>query len=183
MIPAVPFAQTVYGSWLLQTGCSPATAEFLAQGLAMAAALNYLTAAIYLRLYEAVELLRAQRLGHAASSLKETLALALPDRLYLPFAEGYEEIEPILEECCATSEATAIRGLAERLAAGRKDILCGHRFTLSEAELLVAKCAARGMHNAEIAEELNLSPNTIKKHLKSIFKKLGIEDRRDIPTL
>lgn len=183
MIPAVPFAQTVYGSWLLQTGGSPAMAEFLARGLAMASALNCLTAAIYLRLYEAVELLRAQRLGHAAAALKETLALALPDRLCLPFAEWYEEIEPILEKCCTPSEAATIRELAERQAAGRKNILCGQRFTLSEAELIVAKCAARGMHNAEIAEELNLSPNTIKKHLKSIFKKLGIEDRRNIPAL
>ena len=34
------------------------------------------------------------------------------------------------------------------------------------------------MSNAEIAEALHLSVNTVKSHLKAIYRKLGVEGRR-----
>jgi LuxR family maltose regulon positive regulatory protein len=35
------------------------------------------------------------------------------------------------------------------------------------------------MSNAEIASEMLVSVNTVKTHLKSIYRKLGVERRRD----
>ena len=35
----------------------------------------------------------------------------------------------------------------------------------------------RGLANKEIARELDISENTVKKHLSSVFQKLGVEDR------
>jgi LuxR family maltose regulon positive regulatory protein len=35
------------------------------------------------------------------------------------------------------------------------------------------------MSNAEIAAEMVVSVNTVKTHLKSIYRKLGVERRRD----
>jgi DNA-binding NarL/FixJ family response regulator len=47
--------------------------------------------------------------------------------------------------------------------------------TAREREVLF--CLARGFTNKEIANELFVSTNTVKKHLKSIFEKLGVNTR------
>lgn len=48
---------------------------------------------------------------------------------------------------------------------------------LSARELEVLRLVARGMENAEIAEALNISPWTAKRHLSSILAKLGMSNR------
>ena len=49
--------------------------------------------------------------------------------------------------------------------------------TLTARELEVLQLLAFGRTNREIAEELELSPDTVKTHLTHIFEKLGVEDR------
>ncbi|MCR5799862.1 MAG: LuxR C-terminal-related transcriptional regulator [Lachnospiraceae bacterium] len=49
--------------------------------------------------------------------------------------------------------------------------------TLTERERKVAELAAKGMRNNEIAQKLNVSENTVKHHLKSIFSKMNIDRR------
>lgn len=48
---------------------------------------------------------------------------------------------------------------------------------LTDREREVAQLAARGLRNAEIAEALYISENTVKKHLRTIFEKLDIDRR------
>ena len=48
---------------------------------------------------------------------------------------------------------------------------------LSPRELEILRLVARGMENAEIAAELNISPRTAKNHLSSILNKLGMTNR------
>lgn len=50
---------------------------------------------------------------------------------------------------------------------------------LSERELEVARLAAAGASRAEIAEQLYLSPWTVKRHLSSIRTKLGVTNAAD----
>ncbi len=52
---------------------------------------------------------------------------------------------------------------------------------LSRREKEVAKLAAHGYSNAQIAQELFISVETVKKHLYVIFEKLGIDSRKDLP--
>jgi len=48
---------------------------------------------------------------------------------------------------------------------------------LSEREIDVLQLIAEGLTNQKIAARLYLSPNTVKAHVRSIFGKLGINNR------
>ena len=52
--------------------------------------------------------------------------------------------------------------------------------SLSSREIEVAKLAAKGYSNMEIAEELFISVETVKRHLSTIFDKLNIKSRKEI---
>lgn len=55
--------------------------------------------------------------------------------------------------------------------------LVHQRLTGREHEVL--QLVAAGLTNAEIAAELRLSPNTVKEHASSMFRKLGARNRAD----
>lgn len=54
---------------------------------------------------------------------------------------------------------------------------------LSRREKEVARLAAKGYTNAQIAEELYISTETVKRHMSTIFEKLGIESRKQLSML
>ena len=54
---------------------------------------------------------------------------------------------------------------------------------LSERERQISYMVARGMRNRDIARDLNISENTVKRHLQSIFSKTGSRDRLELAVL
>lgn len=62
--------------------------------------------------------------------------------------------------------------------AGQLHRSLGHRLSPREEE--VARYVALGLRNAEVAEKLAVGEPTIKTHLNSIFKKLGVRDRVEL---
>jgi DNA-binding NarL/FixJ family response regulator len=54
---------------------------------------------------------------------------------------------------------------------------------LTEQELRVAKCVARGLSNADIASELFLSEATVKTYVSRLFTKLDVRDRVQVAVL
>ena len=48
---------------------------------------------------------------------------------------------------------------------------------LTSRERQVAAAVARGLRNKQIAEELGISAETVKRHLASIYGKLGVRGR------
>jgi LuxR family transcriptional regulator, maltose regulon positive regulatory protein len=55
----------------------------------------------------------------------------------------------------------------------------GSAETLTDRETAVLKYLPTLMSNAEIAAGLHLSINTVKSHLKAVYRKLGVDGRRD----
>ncbi len=51
------------------------------------------------------------------------------------------------------------------------------RSALSEREKEIFQLLTYGKLNKEIAHELNISTDTVKKHLKNIYLKLGVRNR------
>ncbi len=77
--------------------------------------------------------------------------------------------------------------LAYRLDQNRKeDDGTGNKLTVAEAvqkygltrrEHTILQKLMNGTENAEVCEELTISPNTLKKHILNIYRKLGINNR------
>ena len=51
---------------------------------------------------------------------------------------------------------------------------------LTTTEFAAAMLAARGWTNQEIGEQMNISSNTVKRHLSMAMQKLGINRRQDL---
>lgn len=58
-----------------------------------------------------------------------------------------------------------------------------NRQQLSAREMDVLKLIARGLGNRQIAFELDIAEDTAKNHVKSIYSKLGVQDRVQATTL
>lgn len=62
------------------------------------------------------------------------------------------------------------------------NLITGHDVAddLSTTEFAAAMLAARGWTNTEIGEHMNISVNTVKKHISQTMKKLHIKDRKEL---
>lgn len=52
--------------------------------------------------------------------------------------------------------------------------------SLTEREIEVVRCIARGMSNRDIANEMVISEKTVKTHVSSILSKLALDDRTQL---
>jgi LuxR family maltose regulon positive regulatory protein len=78
---------------------------------------------------------------------------------------SYEEYQAILLRC-------AKKGAKQ----SEKDIDIVQE-SLTTTELLVLKCVSDGMTNQETADEMHIKLQTVKTHLYSIYRKLGVKSR------
>ena len=51
---------------------------------------------------------------------------------------------------------------------------------LTTSEFAAAMLAARGWTNQEIGDYMNISPNTVKRYISQVLKRLNIEHRQDL---
>jgi LuxR family maltose regulon positive regulatory protein len=128
----------------------------------------------------------------AAFHLRQALDLALPDALYLPFAESHGLIGPLLKDALSGKEREEalprMEALAKRLQAGRasvlREVLAVSRFReFSGKELAVAQLVGKGLSNNEIAEKLHIKVRTVKDRLSRIFQKSGLKQRDELRKL
>ncbi|MDQ1040308.1 DNA-binding CsgD family transcriptional regulator [Streptomyces sp. V3I8] len=99
------------------------------------------------------------------------------DRLH----SALEAFEHFGSPHCAAEARAELRALGEpvRSSAGAP----GTAGTLTSQQLTVARMAAEGATNREIASRLLLSPRTIDHHLRGVFNRLGIRSRIELVRL
>jgi len=120
------------------------------------------------------DLLTAIRVVAAGDAL---LAPSVTRRLIGEFARTAPVVGPITgpaSGAAAGGAQTAARASDD----SQPSLSCGKlQRVLTDRELEVLKMVARGMSNAEIAEELTISPATAKTHVAHLLTKLDARDR------
>ncbi len=124
---------------------------------------------------------RLNQSGEAAELLSLALALAEPEEACGPFVAAGPPVRSALTVLVSPSSRGA--GFASRILDrfdGRLSRPAGSHPTalLTDSELAVLRFLPSHMTNQEIAEALFLSINTIKTHLSSVYRKLGVANRR-----
>ena len=118
-------------------------------------------------------------------SLQRALGLAEPEQLRLPFAMAAAWIRPVLRSDPHLADAHRHllepglidpgRGPAELPAAGQPAPMIVEQLSGREREVL--SLLSGMLSTAEVASELYISVNTVKTHLKSIYRKLAATHR------
>ena len=94
----------------------------------------------------------------------------------------FTAIRAVAEGELAFSDEVA-RGVLSAMADEPTQELATTMTRLSERERQIAFLVARGLKNKDIAQELSISENTVKRHLQSIFSKTGARDRLELAVI
>jgi LuxR family maltose regulon positive regulatory protein len=189
-----PVAEAVILARLrLARGAPAAAAEILALLHGGQAASPHPATLIEAWLLDAVAHRRLADHTAAAESLERALALAAPEGYPRVFIEGGAPVRALLAD--HLHRGTAHRALAEEMlegmlsqATGPIALVGGGRApptfpvlveSLSEREQVVLRYLPSMLSAGEIAAELYVSVNTVKSHIKSIYRKLDANRRWD----
>jgi len=114
----------------------------------------------------------------ALSALRRALELAAPADLRAPFLAYTPTFGEVVDRYSwqLAGETRYAVGLLDDL---HRDELPAFLEPLTERERAVLDYLPTMMSNAEIAQQLLVSVNTVKTHLKAVYRKLGVERRRD----
>jgi DNA-binding CsgD family transcriptional regulator len=105
-------------------------------------------------------------------------------------AEAIESLNKAFDtfvECEAIADARRVGRALRRLGVDRRIFTHPRAKTgwdsLTDSELTVVHLIAGGATNRSVAQQLHLSPNTVKTHLRNAFAKLGITSRAQLTQL
>ena len=120
--------------------------------------------------------------GRAMESVQEALALGSAGGVVRPFLAEGQSLQVLLEHAAQTQERTRyLRRILLGFAAAVGPMPEAVGGTLLEPltvrEHTVLQLIAAGLSNREIEEELVLSRNTVRSHLKNLYGKLGASGR------
>ena len=114
--------------------------------------------------------------GHASlDSAIKAIRKGAFDYLLKPFE--YDELKAAIDR--------AIQKQSEEKLINKLDYLkISRNYRLTKKEMEIIKIIiSEGVSNAEISENLSISKNTVKVHLRNIFKKMGVESKTALTTL
>jgi len=132
----------------------------------------------------ALQALALEQLGRtkqALEVLKRAVILAEPGRWVRPFTEPGDAMAPLLKKLEAGHEEQAyanelLRFFPTQALSARASPPINDPLTPREAEIL--DLLARRLQDKEIARHLSISPQTVNSHLKNIYQKLNVANRR-----
>ena len=196
---ALPAAKVFYAKYLYAVAYAVATRQLTlegVQGLALISMLpntiepmisqamadRSLMAEAYLRLTCAAVYRSAGNDAQAIRHIDRALALTLPDKLYGLLAEYCRTLDTLLEQRVKLVREDAWEQIYELYQTYNQNwsYLSGNVrgktliTTLSRKEREVAKLAAFGMRNAQIAETLHMSLSGVKQAIRIVSEKTGV---------
>lgn len=127
-----------------------------------------------------------QRSGDPAAArthFDEAVGMAMFQGAARPFIDARRFVEPLLH--AALHEVAPADRFRDQFLKGLSRACSGRPGNgpapgaLSEAEVVVLTHLAHGYSNKEIARLIDMSPDTVKYRLKSLFRKLGVGKRQD----
>lgn len=121
----------------------------------------------------------------AAELVRHAAQRTLPDGLVSPFAAYSGLLKGLVEEVLERDHPTLLNeynDVKKRFSEGwftLRELFCQGELPsdLTEREYEVAKLAAEGLHNSEIAQKLVITESTVRAHLRAVFQKLQIDRR------
>jgi LuxR family maltose regulon positive regulatory protein len=128
------------------------------------------------------------RRDQAMSVMRQAISLSEPSQILRPFLEERRSATPILVHLSASAEARGLEAVelafVNRLIAElqtRSGPLGAALFSTRELEIL--QQLVLGNNNKLIARALGITPHTVRFHLKKIYDKLGVSDRKVVVSL
>ncbi len=120
-------------------------------------------------------------INEAKVEMQKAIELALPDEVLMPFIERAPLILPILEEI---KDSSFIQEILPRCRAYCK-ILSKEKpregkEELTEREKEVMNLFCKGYNQTQISETLYISVDTVKKHIKNVYSKLGVHNKAEV---
>ena len=199
---SLPAAKVFYAKFLYAVGYAVATEQLKLPGvyglslmtlipatvepmISQAVADQSIVAEMYLRLTCAAIYHNSGNDEQAIRHIDRAIRLALPDRLYGLLAEYCRVLDSLLELRLSQIDPTAwaaVKQLYKVYNVGWSKLSGSVRgrtivTTLSQREREVAKLAAFGMQNSEIAQKLHMSLSGVKQAIRVVSEKTGA--RRD----
>ncbi len=197
-----PAARVYYAKYLYTIGYGVATGEFLFEGMDGLSFMRLLPSAIEpmisqariehslvceicLRMSCAAAYHNSGDNAQAIRHIDRAIELALPDKLYGLLSEYCRVMDSLLEQRMSLLAPDAwreVKALCHTYNEGwsrLSGIVRGKTLatTLSTKEREVAKLAAFGMSNAQIAEKLHMSVSVVKQSIRVVSEKTGMSRR------
>ncbi|MBR2387281.1 MAG: hypothetical protein IKB02_00790 [Clostridia bacterium] len=205
---AMPAAKVYYAKYLYALGYAVASGEYEIEGvkglslmkmlpytiepmISQAMADKTVIAEIYLRLTCATIYHNSGNDKEAIRHIDRAIALALPDDLFGLLAEYRRTLDSLLDDRLSLVS----RDVYERVMKLYKKYIVGWSAlsgavrnrnlitTLTTREREVAKLAAFGMSNADIAERLHISLASVKQSIRTAIYKSGVENKAALASI
>ncbi len=143
---------------------------------------------IYLHLAAAMDYMSLKQPDKAKEHLLEAWTLAQPDDFIEPFGEHHGLLGGLVESVIKKDwpeDFKRIIAIVYMFSAGWRKIhnpTTGHDVAddLTTTEFVISMLAARDWTNQEIADQMGISPNTVKRHVSTALQKLNITQRKEL---
>lgn len=161
--------------------------NIMAVGMQECERLHNMVAKIYIYIGQTLSYLALGDVGSAVESLRRGLDISVPDGILVIYVRFFKRMEAILDHPGLADYRDALQKIKHLdahfipqenpLFSGLLNLGGPQEQGLTEREYEVALLASKGNRNKEIARLLNVSENTVKTHLKSVFSKLSVDRR------
>ena len=131
------------------------------------------------RVWRAVVDLRHGDRRQALAQASAIVADAEPEGYHRLFLDGGPPVHQLLRELLRSAPTAYLHRLVRSATPARRSSNGGERRELSSRELEVIRYLPTPLSSSEIAAHLYIAVTTLKTHLRSIYRKLGVTGRRD----